>query len=65
MTEVLSSGIMSYTDIEDYKGLVDVYALCYYDSELPNANLFPFMANFDQETFNDELLSQCLDQDTC
>lgn len=35
VSDVFSSGIVSYTDIEDYRGLVEVYAECYYDSENP------------------------------
>lgn len=47
MSSVFSSGLVSYTSVEDYAGLVLVYASCYYDPASEDAYLYPFMADFD------------------
>ena len=47
MTEVLSSGIISYTSEDDYPGIVEVFAKCYYDPNAFDAYLFPYMQYFD------------------
>ena len=52
ITDVLSSGIITYANVTDYAGIVEVYAKCYYDPEAYDAYLYPYMENFKQDLFN-------------
>ena len=47
VSSVFSSGIVSYADKEDYPGLVESFAKCYYDKDDYDAYLFPYMVYFD------------------
>lgn len=46
ITEVLSSGIITYSSTEDYAGIVEIYAKCYYDPDAYDAYLYPYMDAF-------------------
>ena len=37
ISEVFSSGVVSYNSATDYNGLVEVFGKCYYDPEAPDA----------------------------
>ena len=56
---MLSSGIVSYANVTDYEGIVEVYAKCFYDPLAYDAYLFPLMEYFDADGFNADLLAQC------
>ena len=60
ITEILSSGIVSYDSAEDYQGLTEVFAKCYYEPTMTDAKYFPYMQYFNADQFNGELLSHCL-----
>ena len=64
---MLSSGIISYASANDYPGLVEVYAKCYYDPdpEAYDAKQWLYMDYFDESLFNQELLDQCSGQEKC
>ena len=49
ITEVLSSGIVSYQNATDYTGLVEVFAKCYYDPNGYDEEYFYYMDYFDKE----------------
>ena len=59
ISSVLSSGIVSYSSAEDYQGLTEVFAKCYYDAEMSDASYFPYMQYFNADVFNAELLTAC------
>ena len=65
ITEVLSSGVMSYEDSEDYPGLSIVFGQCYYDPEGYSARYFKYMQYFDSEAFNQEFLRKCEGKTDC
>ena len=46
VSEVFSSGIVSYANETDYPGLVESFAKCYYDEQDSDAYLFPYMQYF-------------------
>lgn len=63
--EIFSSGIVSYANVTDYKGIVESFAKCYYSPDEYDAYLFPLMEYFDEEGFNNELRSQCQGERLC
>lgn len=63
--EIFSSGIVSYANVTDYKGIVESFAKCYYSPDQYDAYLFPLMEYFDEEGFNNELRSQCVGERMC
>ena len=48
ITEVFSSGIISYDDANDYIGLSEVFGQCYFNSTGYDAYLFKYQEYFDQ-----------------
>ena len=65
VTKVLSSGIVSYQNEDDYDGLVEVFGKCYYKESDPDADLYPYMKYFDKVQFEYELLKECYGQQQC
>ena len=57
ISKVLSSGIISYDSADDYPGLVEVFAKCYYDPTHYDVELFPYMKYFDEQKFNKSLMT--------
>ena len=62
---MLSSGIISYANITDYEGIVEVFAKCFYDPLAYDAYLFTLMDYFDADGFNKDLLAQCAGKTDC
>lgn len=57
ISEVFSSGVISYDSPTDYNGLVEVFGKCYYDAEDSDAYLFPYMKYFSADQFESELMT--------
>ena len=62
---MLSSGVISYSDVDDYPGLVEIYGKCYYEPDGYDAHLFHYMDYFDAEGFNAQFLNKCRGNNHC
>ena len=56
ISEVLSSGIVSYENADDYPGVVNVFGKCYYDATEDEAYM-PYTKYVDTTSLNAELLT--------
>ena len=55
ITEVLSSGVVSYENVDDYPGLVNVFGKCYY-GEPGDEKYMPYSKYVDTDSLNKDLL---------
>ena len=65
ITDVLSSGVISFDNATDSDGLTEVFGKCFYDPEGADAEIFSLMPYFDRISFDADFLAQCAGKEKC